>query len=142
MKREKRVVRTRFLIDKKYYQDRSLQRGDIVVFQSHLEPSLDFIKRVVGLPGDILEIVNHKVFIDKEILTEPYINAAKRYDLFTKRNLGPLNIPDDGVFVLGDNRGASHDSRHYKFVQLSAIRGKALYILWAEDYSRIGINIE
>ena len=107
-----------------------------------MENSIDFIKRVVGLPSETLEIINHKVFINREPLIERYIGTAGRKNLLTRRNSGPFEIPADGVFVLGDNRGASYDSRHYRFVNLSAIHGKALYLIWADDANRIGKKLE
>ena len=134
-----------FVADKIYYNRRALRRGDIVVFRSPVDASMDFIKRVVGLPGETGQIVRNKVFIDMIVLDESYINFVglqiKRSNLYTKKNFGPLKIPNNNVFVLGDNRSESYDSRHYKFVPLSDLRGKALYIVWARDNQRLGRQI-
>ena len=83
---------------------RSPQRGDVIVFKFHLDPSRDFIKRVIGVPGDTVEVRDAKVWINGSPLVEDYINAAPNY------TYGPKTVPEGHYFVLGDNRRNSFDS--------------------------------
>lgn len=134
-----------FIIDKKYYGSRKPGRGDIVVFQSPVGTSRDFIKRVVGLPGETIEIVDRKVTIDKKFIAEPYLMRSAIGKNVTgpqsELNFGPVTIPENSLFLLGDNREGSNDSRYFGSVQLSEVRGKALFIVWAGDNDRIGTKI-
>jgi signal peptidase I len=85
-----------------------LERGDIVVFHYPAEPSKSYIKRIVGLPNEALEIRAGKVLINQQSISEPYIEARLNVSV---RPYGPLNIPADNYFVMGDNRDNSNDSR-------------------------------
>lgn len=111
------------------------QRGDIIVFKFPEDESKDFIKRVVGLPGDKVEIRNKRVWINQELLPEPYTqhmdpNILPHY-IQPRDNLGPLTIPPESYFVMGDNRDQSLDSRFWGFVKLPKIKGKAFLIYWS-----------
>jgi signal peptidase I len=134
-----------FFIDKKYYTIRKPQRGDIVVFQLPAEPSRDYIKRVVGLPGETVEIARQKLIINEQYLKEPYLkrsgSTGSYIGLLSKINFGPVAVPNDRLFLLGDNRKGSSDSRNFGSVDISALKGKALYIVWARDNSRVGKEI-
>lgn len=111
------------------------KRGDIVVFQYPVDPSKDFIKRVIGIAGDTVRIQNKKVFVNDQPLDEPYaIHTDPRIlpaTVSTRDNMSPLTIPPDCLFVMGDNRDESHDSRFWKFVKLEDLRGKAFIIYWS-----------
>ena len=111
------------------------QRGDIIVFKFPEDESKDFIKRVVGLPGDKVEIRNKRVWINQELLPEPYTqhvdpNILLHY-IQPRDNLGPLTVPPESYFVMGDNRDQSLDSRFWGFVKLPKIKGKAFLIYWS-----------
>ena len=97
--------------------------GDVVVFRFPQNPSQDLIKRVVGRPGDEVQIVNQKVYVNGQLLNEPYIAQAPRYS-------GTWKVPEDSLFVLGDNRNASYDSHDWGFVPMKNVVGKALIIYW------------
>jgi signal peptidase I len=91
-------------------------------------PNEDFIKRIVGLPGETLEIHDHQVSIDGTALPEPYLTATARRSM---SDFGPVQIPRDAVFVMGDNRGDSDDSRGgLGFIPLSKIVGRAFVRIW------------
>jgi signal peptidase I len=127
-----------FLIERSATADR-LQRGDIVVFSSPTNPNIAYVKRIVGLPGDVVEIVRAKVWINGIRLSEPYLSKEQTPASFYGRNhYGPLVVPEDSVYVLGDNRCHSADSRQFKSIRREAIMGKALYIVWSTDIKRIG----
>jgi signal peptidase I len=112
------------------------QRGDVIVFIYPLDPSKDFIKRVVAVGGDTVQLVNKKLFINgKEVSDphavykdEPFIPADQKKD-----NFGPVTVPAGNLFVLGDNRDRSLDSRFWGFVPLNDVRGKAFIIYWSWD---------
>lgn len=111
------------------------KRGDIIVFQYPVDPSKDFIKRVIGIPGDTVRIQNKKVFVNDQPLDEPYaVHSDTRIlpaTISTRDNMSPLAIPPDCLFVMGDNRDESHDSRFWKFVSFDDLRGKAFIIHWS-----------
>ena len=114
-----------------------------MVFQYPVDPSQDFIERVVGLPGEILEMRNKKVFVNNRLLEEPYVRHTDPHiipaQVGPRDNFGPITVPDNSLFVMGDNRDESFDSRFWGFVDASALKGRALYIYWSENKSRIGM---
>jgi signal peptidase I len=131
---------------------RDIRRGDIVVFKYPDEPERDFIKRVIGLPGETLELRNKKIFINGQPLDEPYVHyidashAASEVTSFDLRErYGPVQVPADQYFVMGDNRDNSQDSRYWGFLPRHYVKGKALLIYWSyesgrEDYTESGIG--
>lgn len=144
---------------------------DIIVFEYPEDPDKDFIKRIIGLPGDTIEIRNKEVFRNGQKLTEPYIQhvdanvlpslesvlrrsipqeeyfKVKDIHQFKRDNMPPITIPADSYFVMGDNRDSSHDSRWWGFVRRDTIKGKAFILYWSWDgplnirWSRIGTLI-
>ena len=120
------------------------QRGDIVVFRYPVDPSKDFIKRVIGIPGDVIEIRDKKLYIngqrvnhDYGMHTDPRIfgeNARPR------DNFGPVTVPPHSLFVMGDNRDESFDSRFWGFVDYKALLGKAFIIYWSWDKDNFGVR--
>lgn len=106
--------------------------GDIIVFEYPKEPALDYIKRIVGLPGDVVEMRNKQFYRNGKPLNEAFIrhNDAGRIEPL-RDNFGPLTVPADKYFVMGDNRDNSQDSRFWGFVERPAIRGKAWRIYWS-----------
>ncbi|MCX7971326.1 MAG: signal peptidase I [Negativicutes bacterium] len=116
----------RLVVNKFLYRFRAPQHGDIIVFKFPGDQRRDFIKRVIGVPGDTVEIHDGKVFVNGNQLTEPYI-------LEKTRGSFPLStVPDKTVFVLGDNRNNSEDSRFRDvgFVPFDLIKGKAMVVFW------------
>lgn len=119
---------------------RKPQRGDIIVFKYPEDPKRDFIKRVIGTEGDILEERDKIVYVNGHAVEEPYIIHADKMirpkGNDPRDNFGPLQVPKDKVFVMGDNRDQSYDSRYWGFVDIDEIRGKALIIYWSWDISK------
>ncbi|MEZ7197253.1 signal peptidase I [Pseudodesulfovibrio karagichevae] len=107
------------------------ERGDIVVFKFPEDETKDFIKRVIGLPGETLEVRDKVVYINGRPLEEPYARHTKSDTLPVRDNFGPVVIPPDRYFVMGDNREGSYDSRWWGPVKRSKIVGKALLIYWS-----------
>ncbi|HXF70448.1 MAG TPA: signal peptidase I [Thermoflexus sp.] len=112
------------LINKVSYWFSPPRRGDVVVFRFPHDPSRDFIKRIIGLPGETVAIRDGKVFINGRPLEEPYIRGPMVY------TYGPVTLGPDEYFVLGDNRNASNDSHNWGTLPRSAIIGKAELIYW------------
>jgi len=119
------------------------QRRDVIVFIFPKNRKLDFIKRVIGLPGEVVEIRNKKVFINGVPLEEPYVqhtdpNILPR-EISPRDNFGPVRVPPGHLFVMGDNRDQSHDSRFWGFVPIRDVKGKAfiIYFSWDRDHFRI-----
>ena len=107
------------------------QRGDIIVFKFPEDESKDFIKRVIGLPGDTLELRNKVVYINGVALDEPYVRHTKYTREPIRDDFGPFTVPADEFFVMGDNREGSYDSRWWGPVKRQKIVGKALVIYWS-----------
>ena len=114
----------RLIIEKISYYFHPPQRGDIVVLRLPNRRSDPLIKRVIGLPGETVEIRNGQVLIDGQVLDEPYLNQT------SYQSMPPRMVPEGDVFVLGDNRGFSNDSRAFGFVPLSDIVGRAWFRYW------------
>jgi signal peptidase I len=120
------------------------QRGDIVVFKYPEDPSKDFIKRVVGLPGETIQVIRQKVYINDKYLKEPYAHHSQppSPNSGNRDNMGPLRIPEGHIFVMGDNRENSHDSRMWGTLDLSKLRGKAQWIYWSWDSKDTGLRTD
>ena len=120
------------------------KHGDIVVFKFPEDPSKDFIKRVIGVAGDVVEVRDKKVYVNGKLLnhdfgihTDSYIFPAS---VQPRDNFGPIVVPPHSLFVMGDNRDQSYDSRFWGFVDLKAVKGKALMIYWSWDKDNFGVR--
>jgi signal peptidase I len=123
----------RIVVYKLGYRWGKIQRGDVVVFWYPLDPSVSFIKRVVGLPGERIEIHRGMLFVNENALREPYVPARFLED----QDLGPLDVKPGHYFVMGDHRNGSHDSRKFGEVPAKYIYGRAVFRLWPFD--RMGV---
>ncbi len=142
----------RVLVNKLAYRVGDIHEGDVIVFKNPDEgaiphrgviggfihwfgeglgfsqpPNEDLIKRVIGLPGDTVQIKNHTVFVNDEPLSEPYLTAAAKASM---NPYGPVTVPTGELFVLGDNRGDSADSRIIGFIPEKNVVGRAFVIIW------------
>jgi len=115
----------RMLENRLLYRFSDPQRGDIVIINGP-EYEKRLIKRVIGLPGDVLDIRNGTVYVNGEPLEEPYVNGGTKAGTIQL----PLTIPENSYFVMGDNRGGSLDSRDLGVIRSSSIEGKAVFRLW------------
>jgi len=117
-------------------------RGDIIVFKYPENEKLDYIKRVIGTPGDTLEVKDKVVYINGKPLKEDYTkhtDEAIRPPFISPRdNFGPVTVPEGHLFVMGDNRDNSSDSRFWGFVDIKKIKGKAFILYWSWDKSQNG----
>lgn len=114
------------------------KRKDIIVFEYPEDPSKDFIKRVIGIAGDTIEIRDKKLYVNG-VLQDPQPYAVYKDPhifpslLSARDNYGPFTVPAHSLFVMGDNRDNSHDSRFWGVVDLKAVKGKAFIIYWSWD---------
>jgi signal peptidase I len=118
------------LVNRLAYRSANFQRGDVVIFHYPLNPKEDFIKRIIGVPGDNVRVENGSVYVNNTKLTEPYIAAPPEYS-------GTWAVPDGSIFVLGDNRNRSLDSHAWGFVPFNLILGKALVVYWPFDQAKV-----
>ena len=120
----------RLVVNKFIYRFRAPERGEVLIFQYPKDPSRDFIKRVIAVPGDTIEIKEGRVFVNQQLMNEPYILSKTMGDY-------PLStVPDGHIFVMGDNRNNSEDSRFSDvgFVPFELIKGKAVMVFWPFDH--------
>jgi len=120
------------------------KRQDIIVFRYPKDPSKDYIKRVIGLPGETIQVIQQRVYINDQLLKEPYAHHSQLPSLSppTRDNMPPLRIPEGHVFVMGDNRENSSDSRMWGVLNLKHLRGKAQWIYWSWDSDHSGLRTE
>jgi signal peptidase I len=127
-----------------------IRRGDILVFKYPEDPERDFIKRVIGLPGEVVELKDKKVYINGKPLDEPYVHflfpveaspdsGEGTFDL--RRSYGPATVPDGEYFMMGDNRDNSQDSRYWGFLRRDYVKGKALFVYFSFGEGGSGIPL-
>jgi len=121
------------------------KKGDIVVFKYPEDPSKDFIKRVIATEGDTLEIINKKLYVNDKLVTSEEYAIHKSNKIYSamvssRDNLRKILVPENKLFVMGDNRDNSHDSRFWGFVDLKAIKGKAFIIYWSWNKAKFGVR--
>jgi signal peptidase I len=114
-----------------------VKRGDILVFKYPEEPDRDFIKRVIALPGETIELRNKQVYIDDKPLDEPYVHYLMPpgedggADIDVRVQYGPVTVPAGHYFMMGDNRDNSQDSRYWGFLPREYVKGKALFVYFS-----------
>lgn len=124
-------------VDKRVLTIRDPHQGDVIVFEYPEDPSKDFIKRVIGVPGDVVEGKEKKVYVNGTPYENPH-EIHKEKDLIPKEmnprdTFGPVTVPAGSYFVMGDNRDRSYDSRFWKFVRRDQIKGLAFIKYWSWD---------
>jgi signal peptidase I len=123
----------RIFVNKFVYRISGISRGDIVVFWYPKDTAKSFIKRVIGLPGETVEIRSGIVYLDEESLNEPYVPTG----YLDHSSFGPETVPPGTYFVLGDHRNSSNDSRNWGMVPRENIFGKAVFRYW--PVSKLGL---
>jgi signal peptidase I len=101
------------------------EHGDVIVFHPPFESSQPFIKRLIGGPGDVISIKNGRIYLNEQPLDEPYLKSS----MYAQSD-GHWTVPQDAIFVMGDNRNHSNDSRSWGFVPIDNVIGKAIFIYW------------
>jgi signal peptidase I len=113
------------------------QRGEIIVFKYPEDPKRDFIKRTVAIEGDTIQMIDKKVYVNGKPVEEPFTQHTDTSlymgQLEPRDNLGPYLVPKNKLFMMGDNRDQSYDSRFWGYVDIKQVRGKAMIIYWSWD---------
>jgi signal peptidase I len=127
-----------------------IKRGDVIVFKYPEDPERDFIKRVIGLPGETLELKEKKVYINGTPLDEPYVHFLFPADATSgdlgegsfdvRRSYGPVTVPEGHYFMMGDNRDNSQDSRYWGFMPREYVKGKALFVYFSFGEGGSGLS--
>ena len=125
------------LVNKAAYVFHAPHRGDVIVFEYPLDTSVDYVKRIIAIPGDIISVVGEKVTVDGVTLREPYINSSDPFNPFAP--IYNRTIPPNSYFVMGDNRGNSSDSRQWGLVPRQNIIGQATFVYWPFDGGNFGL---
>ena len=120
------------------------QPGDIIVFKPPHDPEKDFIKRVIGVGGDVVECRNKQLFVNQKPVNHDFAvytdSRVYAQQIRERDNFGPITVPENSLFVMGDNRDESYDSRFWGFVNLKAVSGKAFIIYWSWDSDNFGVR--
>lgn len=127
------VDQERIFVNRFIYRFEDIHRGDVVVFWYPQDRSKSFIKRVLGVPGDKVEIRSGTLYVNEQRVYEPYLNPAFQ----DYKSFRPALVPPEQYFVLGDHRNSSNDSRSWGFVARDLIYGKAVFSYW--PFSRVGL---
>lgn len=145
------LIGDRVYADLTAYRSAGPARGDLAIYTSPENPAIIAVKRVIALEGEVIELRNKQVFLGGRPLADPWgrhsdpqvlrRDPLKSDGLEVRDNFGPLRIPAGTVFLLGDNRDNSLDSRFFGPVPLSSLRGRLLYVYWSPDRSRIGKSL-
>jgi signal peptidase I len=128
----------RLMVDKVSYLFRQPARGDVIVFSAPPQPSEDYVKRIIAIPGDVVSIKNGVPTVDGVTLKEPYVNSANMGASPTDKPISNVVVPPGEYFVMGDNRVDSYDSRSWGFVPAHDIIGRVLLVYWPLDANNDG----
>ena len=113
-----------------------VQRGDVLVFKYPEDPTRDFIKRTIGLPGETIELRQSRVFIDGQPIEEPYLDLMRpggKVAADIRGEFGPRVVPEGHLFMMGDNRGDSQDSRYWGPLPIEYVKGRAFVLYWSYE---------
>jgi len=144
------LVGDHILANKFIYKTSEPKHGDIIIFPYPDDPSRDFVKRLIAVEGDLIEIKDKRLFINSKMSSEPYIiNSDSGVIREQRDNFGPVTVPPGKLFFMGDNRDQSFDSRFYGYVPKESIKGKVMSLYWSWDqvkqtvrWDRIGKAIQ
>jgi len=117
----------------RYLPARTVDRGDIMALWSPQNPEIRLVKRVIGLPGETLELRHRDLYINGVKVDEPYVVYTDSQELNGRDNFGPVTIPPDHFFLMGDNRDNSNDSRFWGFAPRESLIGKPLFVYWSYE---------
>lgn len=137
------LIGDHLLVDKLRYRYSDPQRGDIVVFKYPRNPEVDYVKRIVGLPGETLEVIGETVYIDGKPLDEPYARwEPTPFSLGEAYRFPKVTVPTGTYFMMGDNRNHSQDSRYWGALPRELMYGKAFLIHWSWNGTGWGVRLD
>ena len=122
---------------------KKIRRGDIVIFKYPVDERQNFVKRVIGLPGEEVQVKGESVYINGQVLNEPYAHFDDSIgENSIGRNFGPVTVPPNHLFVMGYNRDISYDSRYWGFVPVKNVFGTPLFTYWSFDNERHQVRLQ
>lgn len=130
----------RTIADMTAYRKEEPKRRDLLIFRYPNDGTVHYIKRLIGLPGEKVEIIGRTVYVNDQALTEQYVRHIDPAG--ASQHYGPVQIPHGQYFVLGDSRDNSMDSRVFGLISRDSILGLARFLYWAKDWSRIGKSLK
>ena len=133
------LVGDHIMVNKFIYRNGEPERGDIIVFEYPPDPSKDFVKRVAGVAGDVLETRNNTVVVNGKEQACKYAKPDSASKI-GNRDFGPITVPENSLFVLGDNIDHSYDSRFWGFVKSDKVKGKVVCVYWSWDSADIAVR--
>jgi len=138
-------VRNPFNRGQLWIKGKEIKRGDVIVFVYPVDKTKDFIKRTIGIPGDTVQIINKKVFVNGKPIDEPsgaqwVEDRILPQSAQSRDNFGTITVPENSLFVMGDNRDQSYDSRFWGFVPIENVKGNALIIYWSWDLTNLSMD--
>jgi len=129
------------LVNRNCYKDQKPQRGDIIVFECPYDSNKKMIKRVIAIGTDVIKGENKNIYLNGQMIHEPYVQHTRDETVKELDNFGPVTVPEDALFVMGDNRDESFDSRFFGVVSLDKVEGKAVCVQWSKKSDRNGSRI-
>ncbi len=128
------------IANRRIYRSEKPKRGDIIVFEFPKDPSKQFTKRVIATEGEKVMIIRNRTYINDQLIDDPWGHFTMPRSSI--EDWGPVRVREGSLFVMGDNRDNSQDSRFWGFVNMEKVKGKALYVYWAKNKTRIGMEIK
>jgi len=135
------LIGEHFFSDSGYYENNVPERNEVAVFIFPEDRTKKFVKRIIALPGDEIQIKDNAVYVNGSILDEPFAQFTQGVVPAIAKNFGPYTIPSNSAFVLGDNRNHSYDSRYWGPVPIKDLVGKATRIYWSSEWPRVWSTI-
>jgi signal peptidase I len=134
------LVGDHLIADMRIYKSEKPKRGDIIIFEFPKDPSKDFIMRAIAIEEEKVEIIRNKIYINDKLIDDPWGHFSMPRSPI--EDYAPVKVPPECLFVMGDNRDNSRDSRFWGFLDIKKVKGKALYLYWAKNKSRIGMELK
>lgn len=140
------MVGDHIVANMKYYDDHEPQKGDVIILEQPNKPSIYLIKRIIATEGDIIESKDKIIYLNGKPLAENYVQHTENENIpgnkDNRDNFGPFKIPPGSLFVMGDNRENSYDSRQFGNIDTDLIKGKVLYIFLSNNMNRVGLTVK
>jgi signal peptidase I len=134
------LVGDHLVADMRIYKSEKPKRGDIIIFEFPKDPSKNFIMRAIAIGEEKVGIIRNRIYINDKLIDDPWGHFSMPRSPI--EDYAPVKVPPGCLFVMGDNRDNSRDSRFWGFVNIEKVKGKALYLYWAKDKTRIGMEIK
>ncbi len=132
----------RILADLQFYNYHQPERGDLIVFVGPAGKDKEWVKRVIAIEKDVIEAKDSRIYLNGQPLEEPYAQHIGNEVSHPIESFGPVSVPEGALFVMGDNRDHSYDSRYFGPISIENVKGKVCYIYWSKEWGRIGTKLK